>query len=147
MVGDDPTLGAGSTEQGGSAPPARLYSFAECLRDGEKVTLRAVRPEDGPKVRQAFEGLGSEARYSRFFTYKADLHDDERARFTGADFERVVALLVFSGQGDDEVVIGGASNYASDDSTRARSAELAFLVIQEYQGMAWRPCSCATSSG
>jgi GNAT superfamily N-acetyltransferase len=134
MVGDDLKLGPGGTEQGGSAPAPRLYAFTECLRDGEKVTLRGVRPDDGPKVRQAFEGLGSEARYSRFFTYKADISDDELARFTGADFQRVVALLVFTGQGEDEVVIGGASYYAADSSARPLSAELAFLVIQKYQG-------------
>jgi RimJ/RimL family protein N-acetyltransferase len=121
-------------EQGGVALDPRSYAFAECLKDGTAVTIRAACPEDGPKVREVFDNLGSEARYSRFFTYKTDVRDDELARFTGADFERAVALVVFSGQGDHEVLIGGASYYVSDDNIPPRSAELAFIVTREYQG-------------
>jgi hypothetical protein len=35
-----------------------IYIFHEILRDGTPVTLRAARADDGPKILQAFRGLG-----------------------------------------------------------------------------------------
>ena len=85
------------------------YVFAETLRDGTAVTVRAAGANDGPKIRRAFLNLERDTVYTRFFGYKADVSDAELDRITGADFERAVALLVTIGAGEDEVVIGGAS--------------------------------------
>src|SRR5580692_13172823 len=110
------------------------YVFAETLRDGTAVTLRAAGADDGPKIRRAFLNLEPDTVYTRFFGYKADVSDAELGRITGADFERVVALLVTIGPGEDEVVIGGASYFVSDTVTAAeRSAELAFTVEEDFQ--------------
>ena len=83
------------------------YVFAETLRDGTAVTVRAAGANDGPKIRRAFLNLERDTVYTRFFGYKADVSDAELGRITGADFERAVALLVTIGAGEDEVVIGG----------------------------------------
>ena len=89
------------------------YVFAETLRDGTAVTVRAAGARDGPKIRRAFLNLERDTVYTRFFGYKADVSDAELGRITGADFERAVALLVTIGEGEDEVVIGGASYFVS----------------------------------
>ena len=91
------------------------YVFAETLRDGTAVTVRAAGANDGPKIRRAFLNLERDTVYTRFFGYKADVSDAELGRITEADFERAVALLVTIGAGEDEVVIGRAR-------TRARAA-------------------------
>jgi RimJ/RimL family protein N-acetyltransferase len=111
------------------------YVFPETLRDGTAVTVRAARGDDGPKIRRAFHKLERDTVYTRFFGYKADVSDVELARITEADFERTVALLVTIGAGENEVIVGGAS-YIVDDSVGAagRSAEVAFLVEEDYQG-------------
>ena len=113
----------------------RCYAFAETLKDGTAVTVRAARAGDGPKIRRAFRNLDQDTVYTRFFGYKADVSDVELARITGADFEATVALLVTIGAGEDEVVIGGAS-YAVEGSTTTagRRAEVAFLVEEDFQG-------------
>src|SRR5271156_951866 len=85
------------------------YVFAETLRDGTAVTVRAAGANDGPKIRRAFLNLERDTVYTRFFGYKADVSDAKLGRITGADFERAVALLVTIGSGEDEVVIGGAT--------------------------------------
>ncbi|MFL5256476.1 MAG: GNAT family N-acetyltransferase, partial [Rhodopila sp.] len=72
--------------------------------------------------------------YTRFFDYKADVSDAELSRITGADFEQAVALLVTTGAGEDEVVIGGASYVVNDLASAERSAELAFTVEEDFQG-------------
>ena len=82
------------------------YVFAETLRDGTAVTVRAAGANDGPKIRRAFLNLERDTVYTRFFGYKADVSDAELGRITGADFERAVALLVTICAGEDEVVIG-----------------------------------------
>ena len=109
------------------------YVFEETLRDGTAVTVRAAGANDGPKIRRAFLNLERDTVYTRFFGYKADVSDAELGRVTGADFERVVALLVTIGTGEDEVVIGGASYFVSGSAAAGRSAELAFTVEEDYQ--------------
>jgi GNAT superfamily N-acetyltransferase len=109
------------------------YVFAETLRDGTAVTVRAAGANDGPKMRRAFLNLERDTVYTRFFGYKADVSDAELGRITGADFEQAVALLVTIGAGEDEVVIGGASYFVAAAAAAGRSAELAFTVEEDFQ--------------
>jgi RimJ/RimL family protein N-acetyltransferase len=61
--------------------------------------------------------------------------DADLARITGADFKTTVALLVTTGAGEDEVVVGGASYVVeSTAATAGRSGEVAFLVEEDFQG-------------
>lgn len=112
----------------------RSYIFTETLKDGTKVTLRAVHRDDGPRIRQAFHNLDAETIYTRFFGYKADVSEAELRHITEVDFVRDVALLVTIGSGDNEIVIGGASYFALDPGNPPRSAEIAFTVEEDYQG-------------
>jgi GNAT superfamily N-acetyltransferase len=45
----------------------------------------------------------------------------------------VVAQLVTAGAGEDEAVVGGASYVVLDPTAAGRSAEVAFLVEEDYQ--------------
>jgi RimJ/RimL family protein N-acetyltransferase len=110
------------------------YVSMETLKDGTRVTLRAIRADDGPRIRRAFRNLDPQTIYTRFFGYKADVSDVELKRITNVDFHRDVALLVTIGSGDDEVVIGGASYFAIDAGDPPRRAEIAFTVEEDYQG-------------
>ena len=114
-------------------PDPRRYLVEESLNDGTLVTLRAVRPDDSQKIRRAFENLGRETVYTRFFGYKSAVSDAELNRITGVDFDRDVALLVTIELDDEEVVIVGASYFAIDAESPARRAELAFTVEEDYQ--------------
>jgi len=96
--------------------------------------VRSARADDGPRIRRAFHHLERDTVYTRFFGYKADLSEAELARITAADFDRVVALLITVGAAEDEVVIGGASYVILDTVAPPQSAELAFLVEEDYQG-------------
>ena len=49
-----------------SAPSQSELPLAVVLRDGSRVTVREIRPEDAPLFSAAFAGLSSEARYNRF---------------------------------------------------------------------------------
>ncbi len=111
------------------------YAVEETLRDGTAITIRAARPGDEGKIRMAFRNLEAETVYTRFFAFKNEVTDAELARITGVDFDRDVALLVTIGAGDAEVVIGGASYFATDAAAPDRSAEVAFTIEEDYQGL------------
>jgi RimJ/RimL family protein N-acetyltransferase len=113
----------------------RNYRVEETLRNGTVVTVRAVRPGDGGKIRKAFQNLEGETVYTRFFGHKSEVTDVELEQITGVDFDRDVALLVTIGHGEAETVIGGASYFATDAAAPDRSAELAFTVEEDYQGL------------
>jgi len=97
--------------------------------------VRAVRPGDGGKIRKAFRNLERETIYRRFFGQKSEVTDAELERITGVDFERDVQLLVTIGHGEAKTVIGEASYFATDAAAPDRSAELAFTVEEDYQGL------------
>lgn len=113
----------------------RNYLAREILKDGTIVAIRAVRPDDGPKIRKAFKSLSPDTVYSRFFGHKRDVSDAELSHITGVDFDHDVALLVTTGCGEDEMVIGGASYFTIDPTRPGGSADLAFTVEEEYQGL------------
>jgi RimJ/RimL family protein N-acetyltransferase len=112
----------------------RNYAEKETLKNGTVVTVRAVRPDDGDKIHRAFKSLDRASVYNRFFGYKDDVTKAELSHITGVDFERDVTLLVTTGSGEDEMVIGGVSYFAIDSDVPGGSAELAFTVEEDYQG-------------
>jgi len=115
-------------------PDFSTLALPLALDDGTPVTLRAVRRDDGPKIRRAFHTLGPETIHARFFDSRAVVTVEELTHITGVDFRRDAALLVTLGEGADEIVIGGASYFALDGGDPPLSAELAFTIVDGYQG-------------
>lgn len=110
------------------------HVFAETLRDGTAVTIRTAGADDGPRIRRAFLNLERDTVYTRFFGHKADISDAELGRITATNLAQGATLLVTTGAGEDEVVIAGASYVVSGSPAAAeRSAELAFLVEEDFQ--------------
>ena len=113
---------------------ARRYVAQDSLRDGTRVTIRAVRSDDRDRVATAFGNLERESVYTRFFTYKKALSDAELASIDAMDFVNEVMLVATVAADADEIVIGGASYVAHDASDGSRAAEVAFTVEEDYQG-------------
>ena len=111
------------------------YVFKESLKDGTIVTVRAARMDDGPRIRRAFEHLDRDTIYRRFFGVKKEVSDSELSQITGMDFDRNVSLLVTIPSGEDEIVIGGASYLSVPADPPERSAEVAFTIDKDYQGL------------
>ncbi len=71
------------------------------LRSRHRVLLRALRPDDGPGLAEAFEQLSETSRYRRFFTAKPHLSEQTLAFLTDIDHhdhEALVAVAPGSGQ-------------------------------------------------
>ncbi len=110
------------------------FNTTEILKNGLTVTIRAIRSADKAAVAEAFNRLAPESVYTRFFQPKQSLSDRELAAATEVDFENVVALVVTTGNGENETVIGGDRYVRLDSSSTPHNAEVAFLVGQNFQG-------------
>jgi GNAT superfamily N-acetyltransferase len=99
------------------------------LRDGARVTLRSIAPEDGPLLAAAFERLSEESRYRRFFTRKSELSAAELAYFVDVDHrdhEAIIAIDPSSGE-----ALGVARYVRLRDD--AEGAEFAVTVVDDWQ--------------
>ncbi len=113
----------------------RSYSVEEILKDGTRVRIRGVRADDKKRISEAFRNLENESIYKRFFQYKKALSDEELKAATEVDFENEVALMVTIGEETIETIIGAARYVAFDAASAQRSAEVAFVVEEDYQGL------------
>jgi GNAT superfamily N-acetyltransferase len=109
--------------------------FVETLPNGLTVTIRALRPDDRERLAAAIRQLDPESIYTRFFTYKKELTEAGLTRAMTVDPDREVALLVTTGAGADEIVIGSGRYYVLDAREGGPRAEVAFVVEEDYHGL------------
>ena len=110
-------------------PDASNYSAVEHLRDGRPITIRALQPDDRDALLAAVEGSSTQSLYLRFFAVKRHFSEKEIDHFVNIDFVSHVALVAVLG--DEPRTIIGGGRYAM---VRNGAAEVAFAVVDEYQG-------------
>ena len=106
------------------------YSVIETLHDGCRVEIRALRPDDRADLIAAVGRTSDRSLYRRFFGLKRSFTDQEAAFFVNVDFVNQVALIALIDE-DGRSVIAGGGRYIV---VRPRQAEVAFVVVDEYQG-------------
>src|ERR1035441_8316554 len=89
------------------------------LQSGQRVLVRALRPDDGPGLAEAFEQLSETSRYRRFFAVKPHLSEQSLAYFTDVDHH------------DHEALVGGARFIRAP--REPDQAEVAVTVIDSWQ--------------
>ncbi len=114
---------------------ARNYSVRETLKNGLQVTIRAIRPDDKSALVAAFRELEERTIYLRFFAPKHDISPKELKEATEVDFVRSVALVTCLQDGEGERIIGGGRYIAIGNSDPPDTAEVAFVVEEDYQGL------------
>jgi RimJ/RimL family protein N-acetyltransferase len=110
------------------------YAASDVLRDGAPVTVRAIRADDREALIAAFAALDHESIYTRFFTYKKELTEDELMQLTEVDSDHVVALVVATQTDDAEKLLGGGRYCSEQPLSVSRSAELAFVTADAQHG-------------
>lgn len=97
---------------------------------GEKVTLRAIRPQDGPAIAAMVEASSAEDVRLRFRSGFRTLPHGWPERLSQIDYDREMALVV-----DDGRQILGVSRLAGDP--QGETAEFALMVRtdQQHQGL------------
>jgi len=109
---------------------AAKYSAIETLRNGRRMEIRALRTEDQEDLIAAFKSTSDQSLYKRFFGPKRSFTEKELSFFVKIDFVNHVALVATLDQEGRQTIVGGGRYIVS----KAGQAELAFLVIDQYQG-------------
>ena len=109
---------------------AARYSVIEELRDGSRVEIRALRPEDRSDLVAAVDRVSAQSLYRRFFAVRREFTEQETDFFVNVDFVNHVALVAVFEQ-DGQPTIVGSGRYILVQPGRA---EVAFAVIDECQG-------------
>jgi GNAT superfamily N-acetyltransferase len=102
------------------------------LRDGSRVTMRLVRPDDKARLRRGFERLSPESRYRRFLAAKTQITDAELVYLTEVDGENHFAIGAVIPDADEDgegVAIARFIRSAQDP----RAAEVAVAVVDDWQ--------------
>ena len=101
------------------------------LRDGSKVLLRPIRPEDEALEARLVENTSRESLYFRFFGYLSGLNHQMLTRFTHIDYDREMAIVAeIERKGQKELI--GVVRIVGDGWRE--TAEYAILITDAWQG-------------
>lgn len=109
---------------------AAHYSAVETLRDGRRVEIRALRPDDRNEMTAAIGRVSAQSLYRRFFGPKHHFSEQETSFFLNVDFANHVALVAVVNEQGRPTIVGGGRYIV----VKPGQAEVAFAVIDEYQG-------------
>jgi GNAT superfamily N-acetyltransferase len=105
------------------------YSCIESLRDGRRMEIRALRPDDRDVLLAAVKRIAAPSLYRRFFGIKRNFTETEIAFFLTVDFVDHVALVSVVDEGGKPTIVGGGRYVMVEPG----KAEVAFAVIDQYQ--------------
>ena len=97
------------------------------LRDGSRLTIRPIRPEDAPRLMAFHERLSRHTAYQRFFTLMKRLPPDWAHFLANVDYRRRLALVAEREPGE----LVAVARYEPTD--RNDTAEVAFVVQDDWQ--------------
>jgi acetyltransferase len=110
--------------------PADLIDVVR-LRDGRRVLIRPVLPQDEELTSAFFQGLPQRARYDRFMAPMPHLPPELVKRFTNVDYRSHVALVAEIFVGGRETLVAEARYACGPDPA---AAEFAVSVAEAWQG-------------
>ncbi len=105
------------------------------LPNGERLTVRPIRPEDAVMEREFVNGLSERSRFLRFMYALSEITAEMLSRFTQIDYDREMALIALVPAADGNRQIGVARYVTYPDG---RGCEFAIVVSDDYhrQGIA-----------
>jgi len=109
--------------------PSHLVS-SHVLPNGQRVTVRPIRPEDARIEQEFVSGLSPEAKYFRFMNAIRELTPRMLARFTRIDYDREMALIAVREESGVETEIAVARYVAAPEGA---SCEFAVVVADGWQ--------------
>jgi RimJ/RimL family protein N-acetyltransferase len=111
-----------------------LASFdrAQTLPTGERVRVRAIRPEDEPRLCALYDRLSGRTVYQRFFTIMRRLPPDWVHFLANVDYQRRFALVAEDAAAAEPTLIGVARY--EPVAGEGDVVELAFVVQDSWQG-------------
>ena len=101
------------------------------LKDGSRVLLRPIRPEDAAAHLQFIENLDEEDLRLRFFGLVQNFVLDDMTRFTQIDYDREMAFIATRQTGREAETLGVVRTSTKPDNS---SAEFAIIIRTDMKG-------------
>ena len=101
------------------------------LRDGTRIVIRPIRPEDREIEKQFVQNLSDETRYFRFLNAIRELSERMLTQFTRIDYFNQMALIAVIQENGREIEIGVARYIVDPDG---RNCEFAIVIADAWQG-------------
>jgi RimJ/RimL family protein N-acetyltransferase len=99
------------------------------LRDGAKVHVRPIRPDDAPRLVAAYDRLSAHSAYQRFFAAMRRLPPDWARFLATVDYHTRLALIAERPVEGDMELLGVARYEPTDDD----APEVAFVILDAWQ--------------
>lgn len=99
------------------------------LRDGTRVRIRPIRPEDAPRLVAAYDRLSAHSAYQRFFSVMRRLPPDWARFLAAVDYRQRLALIA-ERPTDGEMELLGVARY---EPSRDDAPEIAFVILDAWQ--------------
>jgi RimJ/RimL family protein N-acetyltransferase len=100
------------------------------LRNGASVRVRAIRPDDEPRLMALCRRLSPQAVYQRFFSFRRLLPEEAHV-FANVDYHRQIAVVAEVDDGQEPDLVGVARYGLSDEGT----ADIGLVVADAWQGL------------
>jgi GNAT superfamily N-acetyltransferase len=113
------------------APNQSVEPIEVALRDGRRVTVRAIRATDADELQDAIRSLSVESSYTRFFSALAELPPRLLERATHPEPGRELQLVAVVEEGGRETIVGGARYGALP---AAGDCEFAVAIVDAWHG-------------
>ncbi len=128
----DPALGAGKARYAHLAihPYPSHLTQEWPMREGRRVTVRAIQPEDAALMLDFFQRMSPESRYYRFMERIDEMPPGLVARFTQVDYDREMALVALTEEDGKTQQIGAVRYTLTADG---ESVEFALVVDDRWQ--------------
>jgi len=101
------------------------------LRNGASVRVRAIRPDDEPRLLALCHRLSPRTVYERFFSPRRLLREEAHA-FANVDYRQRMAVVAEVDDGQEPELIGVARYGPSDEAT---TADVGLVVADGWQGL------------
>ncbi len=101
------------------------------LFDGNRVTIRPIRPDDAQREQDFVRRLSNESRYKRFMGTLKELAPGKLKYFTEVDYDKHLALVATIDRDGKEIEIGVTRYVVGPDP---KQCEFAIAVDDDWQG-------------
>jgi acetyltransferase len=111
------------------APYPKKYITKRTLKNGVKVTLRPIKPEDEKRFNALFKSLSAQSVRFRFFETIKEMSHDTLSRYCNLDYDREIAVVA---QLDDSSLIGVVRLILDGER---KNGEFAIMVSDSWHGL------------
>jgi GNAT superfamily N-acetyltransferase len=101
------------------------------LPNGTSVRIRAIRPDDEPRLMALCGRLSPRTVYQRFFSFRRLLPEEAHA-FANVDYRQRMAVVAEADDGQEPELIGVARYGPSDEGA---TADIGLVVADGWQGL------------